>query len=285
MHKLIHRAAVTVAAALIAAAPLVAGATHSWGGYHWARTANPFTLKIVDSVASTSTTNWQDLFVLSLGEWDQSSVLHNSIEPTPQDDSRTRKRCPAVSGQIRVCNAAYGQNGWLGLASINIDSSSHITRGVAKMNDSYDWYYASTPGEDQHVMCQEIGHLYGLGHTSEDGSSQGTCMDYSSSLSSLSPNAHDYQQLETIYSHTDSYNSYDTSSGGGSGGGGCTAPPGKGCNKHEAPDGGVPAGAIRVNYQPGRNGRLGHADYVLPDGQGGLWLFHVTLLPEDAHSH
>lgn len=284
MRKSIHRAAVTVVAAFIAGAPLVVGATHSWNNYHWARTTNPFTLKVVDSVASTSTTDWQYLFWLSLSEWDQSGVLDNGVEPTAQDDSRTRKRCPTVSGQIRVCNAAYGQNGWLGLASIHIDSNGHITQGVAKMNDSYDWYYASTPGEDQHVMCQEIGHLYGLGHTSEDGSSQGTCMDYSSSLLSLSPNGHDYDQLAAIYGHTDSYNSYDTGSGGGSGGG-CTAPPGKGCNKHEAPDGGVPAGAIRVHYQPGRNGQLGHADYVLPDGRDGLWFFHVTLVPEDAIRH
>ncbi len=27
-------------------------------------------------------------------------------------------------------------------------------------------------------MCREIGHTFGLGHTSEDGSSQNTCMDY-----------------------------------------------------------------------------------------------------------
>lgn len=252
-----------------------AHADHSWNGYHWARTTSSFDLRVVDSVTST----WQFAFDESLSRWGSSSRLNNVVAAVAED-SKTRRQCPTVSGQMRVCNAAYGNNGWLGLAAINLDSNGHITRGVAKMNDSYDWYFAQTAGEDNHVMCQEIGHIYGLDHTSEDGSSQGTCMDYSSSLASQWPNAHDYQELDAIYGHVDSYNSYAT--GGGSGGGsGCTAPPGKGCNKHEAPDG-VPAGAVRLHHEPGRNGRLGHADYVLPDGRRGLWIFHLTLLPEDA---
>jgi hypothetical protein len=28
-------------------------ADHWWGGYHWARTSNPFTLKVGDNVSST----------------------------------------------------------------------------------------------------------------------------------------------------------------------------------------------------------------------------------------
>ncbi len=260
---------------VVALLAVPARADHSWNRYHWARTTSSFDLRIVDSVTS----GWQFAFDESLSRWGSSSKFDNVVASVAED-SRTRKRCSTVSGQMRICNAAYGQNGWLGLAAINLDANGHITRGVAKMNDSYDWYFAQVPGEDNHVMCQEIGHVYGLGHTTEDGSSQGTCMDYSSSLASQWPNAHDYQQLDLIYGHLDSYNSYATG-GGTSDGSGCTAPPGKGCNKHEAPDG-VPAGAIRVHHEPGRHGRLGHADYVLPDGRRGLWIFHLTLLPEDA---
>lgn len=62
----------------------------------------------------------------------------------------------------------------------------------------------NTPAEQAHVMCQEIGHTTGLGHTSEDGSSQQTCMDYSQDPGSTAPNAHDYAQLESIYAHLDS---------------------------------------------------------------------------------
>jgi hypothetical protein len=112
---------------------------------------------------------------------------NNGLEPSicsgygitsSNNSTKIRKRCNATSGKIRVCNAAYGNNGWLGLASINVDSSGHITKGTAKMNDSYASYW-EVPNEKSHVMCQEVGHLFGLGHTSEDGLSQMTCKDYS----------------------------------------------------------------------------------------------------------
>ena len=70
----------------------------------------------------------------------------------------------------------------------------------------------------QHVICQEIGHTLGLDHTSEDGSSQNTCMDYyhntsASDTKSTHPNAHDNEELTDIYRHLDS-----TSTVGGSAG-------------------------------------------------------------------
>jgi hypothetical protein len=160
-------------------------ADHSWNNYHWARTANPIPLKIVDSV----TGDWQVEFETSIDKWNLNGNLDMEFD-SADDRSRTRKRCRSVTGQIRVCNAAYGFNGWLGIASINIDSNGHITKGTAKVNDSYASYW-DIEGEKNHVMCQEIGHLFGLGHTTEDGTSQGTCMDYSMDLSSQWPNPHD----------------------------------------------------------------------------------------------
>lgn len=138
------------------------------------------------------------------------------------------------------------------------------------MNDSYDWYW--TPEEMNHVMCQEIGHVFGLGHTSEDGSSQKTCMDYSTDPNSQWPNAHDYQMLEDIYAHLDSYNSYAGGSDGGDGGSGCNSPPGKGCNKFGASVN-VPMGLL-VH----KNER--HAVYVASRPDGGYWVHHVLLAPE-----
>jgi hypothetical protein len=108
-----------------------------------------------------------------------------------------------VSGKIRSCNAEYGFNGWLGLASINA-SGNHITQGTSKMNDSYFNGTRYNETNRQHVMCQEIGHDFGLGHTSEDGSDQNTCMDYSNDLGNPRPNAHDYDLLDNfIYKHLD----------------------------------------------------------------------------------
>jgi hypothetical protein len=61
----------------------------------------------------------------------------------------------------------------------------------------------------QHVICQEIGHTFGLDHQSETGASLNTCMDYyhntsASDTKSIRPNQHDYDELATIYTHLDS---------------------------------------------------------------------------------
>ena len=237
-------------AATIAAVSVTAYASHSWNNYHWARTTSSFTLQVIDSVSSS----WDDELNLALSQWSQSTKL--DLQVTGFDDStRARKQCRSVTGKIKVCNAAYGNNGWLGLASINIDSQSHITRGTAKMNDSY----FMDQDERRHVMCQEVGHLFGLGHTSEDGSSQKTCMDYSNDPQSTGPNQHDYDQLVAIYGHTDSYNSYAI-------GAALTA---------ESKD--VPPMGMRI--------RKGVFDemWVAPDGKGGIWVHHVILAPGFEH--
>lgn len=263
-------------------------AEHSWGSYHWARTTDHFTLLTINSMTS----DWSDEFFNAVNEtsthsWSTSSVLTLQADDyLYNDDSRTRKRCSAVTGQMRVCNAEYGQNGWLGLASVYIDSQNHIVKGTAKMNDSYASYWA-IEGEKNHVICQEIGHVLGLAHTSENGSSQQTCMDYSYDMGSQWPNAHDYEQLEAIYGHTDSYNSYSATGGGD--GGTCTAPPGKGCNKSSAPDAASPPMGTRVHKGPRSE------IWVAPGRDGGLWVHHVTTVPEgwtettgqptDSHTH
>ena len=177
---------------------LPAQASHSWNGYHWARTANPFTLKVVDS----NTPDWDDNLARALSDWSRSNVM-DLTNAGADDSNRARKQCRMVQGQIRSCNAAYGNNGWLGLASINV-SAGHITQGTAKMNDTY---FASSSYDEtarQQVMCQEIGHDFGLDHQDVSGADLNTCMDYSNALDNPSPNAHDYQQLESIYAHLDS---------------------------------------------------------------------------------
>jgi hypothetical protein len=44
--------------------------------------------------------------------------------------STSGKRCQPAAGRVEVCNAAYGKNGWLGLASVWL-SGNHITQGTA----------------------------------------------------------------------------------------------------------------------------------------------------------
>ncbi len=175
-------------------------ASHSWGGYHWARTANPFTLKLGDNL----TANWDAYLSTASLDWSVSSVLDTLIVP----GSTNSKICKAVSGRVEVCNSKYGNNGWLGIASIWA-SGSHITQGTMKLNDTYfNTAKYNTLAWKNLVMCQEIGHTFGLAHQDEvfGNANLGTCMDYTNDPSTNQhPNVHDYDMLETIYSsHPDS---------------------------------------------------------------------------------
>src|SRR4030066_177385 len=105
--------------AMLAAFPLSAGASHSWGSYHWARTSNPFTLKLGDNVSST----WDSYLVTASNDWTQSSVLNTTIVA----GSTTGRRCRPTSGRVQVCNASYGNTGWPGGAQIWA-SGSNITQ-------------------------------------------------------------------------------------------------------------------------------------------------------------
>ncbi len=251
-------------AAALLTVGVTATATHTWNNYHWARTAQNFPLQVVDS----TTPEWDGELAQTIVDWSTSSSLNLAVT-SADDSSRTRQRCPAVLGQIRVCNNTYGNNGWLGLASINLDSNGHITQGTAKMNDSYAASFA-VQAERDHVMCQEVGHLFGLGHTSEDGSSQKTCMDYSQDPGSTRPNSHDFAMLADMYAHLDSYDSYAT--------GAPTGSKGKGPKSRSSAVAGMNPMAMRI--------RKGVFDEVWaqPDGDGGMWVHHVTLAPGFEHT-
>lgn len=177
-----------------------AAASHSWGNYHWARTANPFTVPLGDNVTNTAYSNWDGALGEASVDWTASSVLNSPVRAGQAGNPR---RCRATNGRIEVCNATYGANGWLGLAQI-WTSGNHIVKAVAKMNDTYFNSAQYNYTAERQVMCQEIGHGYGLAHQDESGADLNTCMDYSNALDNAHPNAHDYAQLETIYSHTDS---------------------------------------------------------------------------------
>jgi len=199
-----HPAVVVLLLVAIAAIPLTVLANHSWGGYHWARTANPFTLKVGDNVNAA----WDPYLDGAISDWSRSSVLDLT---KVTGGVRNPKNCRPNAGRIEACNAAYGNNGWLGLAQIWITGGTHITQATTKVNDTYfNSSTYNTPAWRRMVMCQEIAHDFGLDHQDEsfNNANLGSCMDYTGDPdgppSNERPNQHDYDQLVQIYSHLDS---------------------------------------------------------------------------------
>ncbi len=180
-------------------------ASHSWGGYHWARTTSQFTLKLGNNLTSA---DWSSHLSQTSSDWNSG----NSAVLTAIVVGQSNRNCRMVAGTTQVCNATYGNNGWLGLATINITGGTHITQGSAKMNDSYfNMAFYNNTNERRHVMCQEVAHTFGLDHQSTSGASLNTCMDYFSntganagSTLSTKPNQHDFDELNLIYAHLDS---------------------------------------------------------------------------------
>jgi hypothetical protein len=177
MSKIFYRGLLTalLVSAAFAAFPAISSATHSWGGYHWARTTASFTLKLGDNVSSA----WDSYLAAiasnpSAYDWSDSGVLDVTIVAGASNP----KNCRATSGQVQVCNSTYGNTGWLGVASIWV-SGSHIAQGTVKLNDTYfNTTKYNTPAWRRLVMCQEVGHTFGLDHqdTTFDNPNKGTCM-------------------------------------------------------------------------------------------------------------
>lgn len=194
-------------AVALAAFSSTGSANHSWNGYHWARTSSPFTLQLGDNVSPA----WDGYLGQASSEWSQSSVLNTTVVA----GQAKPRNCRPTSGRVEVCDATYGNTGWLGVAQIWV-SGGHITQGVVKLNDTYfNTATYNTPAWRQMVTCQEIGHTFGLDHQDENfgNTNLGTCMDYSNdpsgtagtngNLANTSPNQHDYDELVNIYGHLD----------------------------------------------------------------------------------
>jgi hypothetical protein len=195
---MISKGALTFTASL-AFASSIAIANHSWGNYHWERSQNPLQKELQFNLSGS----WPDHFHVAVSDWHQSTVLSLSSKP---GNVKSLRRCSPKRGEIQVCNEAYGFNGWLGIAGISV-SGEHIESGYVKVNDSYFNSSAyNTPAWRQSVMCQEIGHIWGLGHNDENFNNPptGTCMDYSvDPTANQHPDTHDYAMLESIYAHLD----------------------------------------------------------------------------------
>ena len=191
--------ALVVAVAVTLALATTALANHRWAKYHWARTSNPFTVKLGDNLS----TSWKTYLSEASGDWSLSSVLDTRVV------AGGGSTCNPTNGRVEVCNGNFGDNGWLGIAQIWA-WGTHITQGRVRVNDYYfNQSTYNTPAWRRLVMCQEVGHEFGLGHQDENfyNANLGTCMDYSADPdgppSNEHPNQHDYDQLASIYAHLD----------------------------------------------------------------------------------
>ena len=177
-----------------------AAARHAWKSYHWARTTGELAIPI----GVNTSANWVGHVDTAIADWNQSTLINSPKVPGTSTDP---VECAPVSGTIQVCNSAYGDNGWLGIAQIWL-ANGHISQGVTKLNDTYfNTPKYNTYAWRQLVTCQEIGHDYGLGHQDENFQTDRTrsCMDYTSlPEGNEHPDAHDYEQLVKIYNHTES---------------------------------------------------------------------------------
>jgi hypothetical protein len=74
------------------------------------------------------------------------------VESTGATGDKERRQCRGPDGAVRICNLAYGQTGWLGIAGISIDPGGHIFTGYTKLEviyghtDSYNSYAGGDTG-------------------------------------------------------------------------------------------------------------------------------------------
>ena len=103
---------------MLTALSINASADHSWGDYHWGRTTSPFALSLGDNVSPS----WEPFLSSSAFDWSASNMLDAFVVAGKTNP----KNCRPIKGRVEVCNSAYGNNGWLGIAQIWL-SGKHIT--------------------------------------------------------------------------------------------------------------------------------------------------------------
>ena len=180
-------------------------ADHYWTNYTWSNPSCNLVLPIGDCHTSGSFSTLLDDVVYRWNNVPENQDLSGdtyspvgiSLQKTTCDgDDNLYCNDTSVLNRISSCNGNYGDTGWAGLASIWTYGDNTLAKASSQVNE----YYSMSNAETQHVLCQEIGHGFPMGHTSEDGSDQNTCMDYSTWTSANRyPNKNDVQLIDNLY--------------------------------------------------------------------------------------
>jgi hypothetical protein len=180
----VRRVILILAALVLLGTVQPASATHDWGSppYHWERSSNPFTVTLIDN------TTYDQEMALGAADWSKSSVLDMVVGGS--------KRGRGGSLRVNVTNgeSSSGNAAW---AYLYLDADNHITGATVQLNDTV--LRTRDPSYALFAMCHELGHALGLDHNfTGDGSCVGGF-----GTGNLHPSAHDYEQLEILYSHLD----------------------------------------------------------------------------------
>ncbi|MBI3650410.1 MAG: hypothetical protein HY231_05115 [Acidobacteria bacterium] len=163
-------------------------ANHPWlcsgsTAYHYSPRSVGYASAVAQSSVVRSASSYTSAYSGSVSVWD-STIVSLFVSSTPK---------------LRLYYGAYGQNGWLGLASLTSISSCHVNSANAKINDTYmrdTARYSQTAVN--HVACQEVGHTFGLNHNRTQSD---TCMNDTILTAGNQINQHDRDQLNSIYAH------------------------------------------------------------------------------------
>jgi hypothetical protein len=169
-----------VVTAIVLGLPMGAWASHRWGCWryadyyiNWYNGGTGDYYNIYNEEAKTDADAWSP---------------YTDIFLNPVSSSGT-------SDHVNAYNGYYGGTGWLGIAEIRRYSGCIVLEGRCRLNQSYLENGSYSRTNKKHVACQEVGHLFGLGHNE---SSSTTCMN-DLILNAPQPNTHDRDLINSIY--------------------------------------------------------------------------------------
>lgn len=144
------------------------GATTSWKRKYVQPDNGGLHLTLQNALDDT----WQQEFKLAVADWNESPALTLTTQRVAVDHS-----CEPVEGVMVVCNANFGDTGWVGINE-NAIQSGVIIESVSKMNEFY--LRNANFAHRRFTMCHELGHGFGLPHTDENPYNRnlGDCLDY-----------------------------------------------------------------------------------------------------------
>ncbi len=164
-------------------------ANHPWlcsgsTAYHFSPRTIGYASAVAQSSVVRSASSYTSAYSGSVSLWN-GTIINLAVSSSPK---------------LRLFYGAYGNNGWLGLASLtSVGTGCHINAANAKLNDTFlrdTARYSQTAVN--HVSCQEVGHTFGLEHNRTQTS---TCMNDTILTAGNQINQHDADQLSSIYAH------------------------------------------------------------------------------------